>query len=169
MKVFFALLLTICIVRSTPVHSQINNLELKPVVSETVDQPVKEKSTEEPKTPDTPPETVTPQPVAVQVQERKGCELAYNYDWPQNIAYAVCMAESTGNQDAVNWSDNHGTCVGSFSLWQVGCFWYYYYGYTDKDFYNPDVNVQIAYQIYKRQGSFNAWTTYTRGSYRKYL
>ncbi len=117
----------------------------------------------------TPIETVTTVVEPVQETSRKGCELAYNYDWPQSTAYAICMAESSGNQDAVNWSDNHGTCIGSFSLWQVGCFWYSYYGYSANDFYNPDINVEIAYKIYKRQGSFNAWTTYTRGSYLRYL
>ena len=61
--------------------------------------------------------------------------------------------------------DNHGTCRGSYSLMQVGCFWYYHYGYSDKDFHNPKINMEIAYKIYKRQNSFRAWTTYTSGKY----
>lgn len=163
MKIIFALVVTLFIAHLTPVQAQINNSTIEdtqvlPVVTETVQA--------------TEPVAPIEQPVAVvePVQvTRRGCELAYNYDWPQDIAYAICMAESTGNQDAVNWSDNHGKCVGSFSLWQVGCFWYPYYGYSSEDFYNPEVNVEIAYQIYKRQGSFKAWTTYTRGTYLKYL
>lgn len=148
--------------------SHINNQPSAPVM-ETKKQVTEPTVAELPNT--TAAVVTTPESVVEQVQEitRKGCDLAYNYDWPQDIAYAICMAESTGNQDARNMSDNHGSCVGSYGLWQVGCFWYYYYGYSDSDFYNPDVNVSIAYQIYKRQGSFNAWTTFTRGSYLKYL
>lgn len=101
--------------------------------------------------------------------KRVGCEIAYNYDWPQKIAYAVCMAESGGNQNAHNATDNHRTCMGSFSLFQVGCFWYPYYGYSENDFYNPEINTQIAYNIWKRQGGFRAWSAYNNGSYLRYL
>ena len=110
----------------------------------------------------------TPEPITAP-PARVGCELAYNYDWPQKIAYAVCMAESGGNQYAHNGTDNHKTCIGSYSLFQVGCFWYPFYGYSENDFYNPEINTQIAYNIWKRQGSFHAWSAYNNGSYLKYL
>lgn len=97
------------------------------------------------------------------------CSLAYNYDWPQPVAHAVCMAESTNNVNAVNMGDNHKVCIGSFSLMQVACFWYPYYGYSEADYYNPQVNMQIAYNIWKRQGGFQAWSAYTTGKYLRYL
>jgi len=95
------------------------------------------------------------------------CSLAYNYDWPQDVAYAVCMGESSGNQYSLNGKDNHGTCTGSYGLFQIGCFWFPYYGYEIN--YDPHVNVQIAYNIWKRQGGFGAWSAYTSGKYLKYL
>jgi len=97
------------------------------------------------------------------------CSLAFNYPWPQKIAYAVCMAESGGRVGAVNWGDNHGSCIGSFSLFQLGCFWYPYYGYSSADFYNPKVNVEIAFKIWQRQGGFGAWSAYTNGAFNRYL
>lgn len=116
----------------------------------------------------------TPEPVkATEPTPQTGCEayrhLFQQYDWPVNTALAICQAESSGNTQAVNWGDNHGKCKGSFSLMQVGCFWYPYYGYAVTDRFTPEVNVKIAYEIYKRQGSFKAWTTYTQGRYLKFL
>jgi soluble lytic murein transglycosylase-like protein len=103
----------------------------------------------------------------------QGCEqyrhLFEQYAWPVNTALAICQAESSGNIQAVNWGDNHGKCKGSFSLMQVGCFWYPHFGYSEADRYKPEVNVKIAYQIYERQKSFGAWTTYTGGRYLKFL
>lgn len=112
------------------------------------------------------PPTSVPQPAVMSGD----CSLVNNYtDWPTNIAYAVCMAESGGRVMAHNAGDNHGSCVGSYSLMQVGCFWYPYYGYSSADYYNPQVNIEIAHNIWKRQGGFNAWSAYKNGSYRKYL
>jgi hypothetical protein len=121
--------------------------------------------------PEEPLQTITEpvqQPQAVQTYTGD-CSLVYNYDWPVGIAYGVCMAESGGNVNAVNWGDNHGKCVGSFSLMQVGCFWYPYFGYSSADFYNPQVNMDIAYKIWQRQGGFGAWSAFTNGSYLRYM
>ena len=86
------------------------------------------------------------------------CMLAYNYDWPKDIAYQFCMKESGGRADATNWTDNHGKCMGSYGLFQIGCFWFPYYGYGDDVRYNPQINTEIAYNIWKRQGNFKAWS-----------
>jgi len=101
--------------------------------------------------------------------ELAGCGLAYKYDWPADTAKAVCMAESRGRTTATNMSDGHHNCDGSYGLMQVGCFWAPYYGHKVEDLYNPEVNMELAYKIYKRTDSFGAWTTYTRGLYRNYL
>lgn len=86
------------------------------------------------------------------------CMLAYNYDWNADIAYQVCMKESGGRSNATNWTDNHGSCTGSFGIWQIGCFWFPYYGYGEQAHYDPVIGTQIAYNIWKRQGNFHAWS-----------
>lgn len=91
-----------------------------------------------------------------------GCELVYNYsNWNQNVAYAVCMAESGGNTNAANYNDNHGKCVGSFGLMQLACFWIP--NPTD-----PIANMAKANEIYSRSG-WSPWGAYTSGKYVKYL
>lgn len=104
----------------------------------------------------------TPPPIST-----GNCTIAYNYDWPKQTAYAVCMAESSGNYREFNGSDNHGQCVGSYGLFQIGCFWFSYYGHPIT--YDANINVDIAYNIWKRQGGFGAWTAYTSGKYLRYL
>lgn len=118
---------------------------------------------EPPKIKEPPKEVVgTQNPANVQSsQPIKGigdCMLAYNYDWPQDIAYKVCMRESGGRTDATNWTDNHGSCTGSFGIWQIGCFWFPYYGYGEAAHYDPVIGTEIAYNIWKRQGNFKAWS-----------
>lgn len=93
--------------------------------------------------------------VPAPVVKKLGCELAYNYDWPQSIAYQICMKESGGNQNAANWGDNHMSwagCKGSFGLFQINC--------SHGQVFDPEQNVAIAYSMYKGWGnSFRAWTT----------
>lgn len=111
----------------------------------------------------------TAKPVAVAPAPTTGnCSLVNNYDWPKNVAYGVCMAESRGNSNAINWGDNHGSCVGSYGLMQVGCFWFPFYGYSVSDGYNPAINMLVAYKIWQRSG-FSPWTTWTSGAYLQYL
>ena len=86
------------------------------------------------------------------------CMLAYNYDWNADIAYQVCMKESGGRANAVNPTDNHGSCTGSFGIWQIGCFWFPYYGYGEAAHYDAQLGTQIAYNIWQRQGNFKAWS-----------
>lgn len=86
------------------------------------------------------------------------CMLAYNYDWNADIAYQVCMKESGGRANATNWTDKHHNCTGSYGLWQIGCFWFPYYGYGESAHYDPVIGTEIAYKIWKRQGNFKAWS-----------
>lgn len=97
-------------------------------------------------------------PVVAPVEQPKpagDCSLAYNYDWPQNIAYSVCMIESSGNPMAANWSDNHTSwagCMGSFGLMQINC--------SHGQLYDGVANMDVAYSMYKGWGnSFAAWTS----------
>jgi Lysozyme like domain len=140
----------------------------EPIVPEVVPEPIPtiEPIVEPPSEPTPEPVYVAPEPV----QMSGDCSLVNNYtDWDTRVAYAICMAESTGNVMAHNSGDNHGSCVGSYSLMQVGCFWYPFYGYSSADYYNPQVNMEIAHNIWQRQGGFGAWTTYTGGKYTKHL
>ena len=110
-----------------------------------------------------------PAPAPAPAPVSGSCELAYNFDWPANVAAAICMAESSGIATQTNMGDNHGKCVGSYGLMQNGCFWFPYFGYTLAQAHDPVVNMTVANKIYKRQGSFNAWTTYTSGKYLRFL
>lgn len=138
-------------------------------------EPSRIESVQPAKTATIPPVVQTPvtaapeQPKIVNPATPGTCDLAYKYDWPARTARAVCWAESTNNVMSTNMKDNHGVCRGSFSLMQVGCFWYPFYGYSEADYYNAEINMQIAYNIWKRQGGFQAWTTYTGGQYLKFL
>lgn len=84
-----------------------------------------------------------------------------------SLVMAIMRAESGCNSTALNGQDNHGSCTGSYGLMQIGCFWFGYYGHSIT--YDPEINIKIAYNIYKRQGSFNAWSAYKTGAYLRYL
>lgn len=67
----------------------------------------------------------------------------------------ICRLESQGYASAVNWKDSHVGCNGSFGLFQVGCL----HGVSKEKLYIPEVNVKVAYDLWKTSG-FTPWTTY---------
>ena len=71
------------------------------------------------------------------------------YAWNVDTALKVCNAESGGNVYAANWTDNHKVCMGSFGLMQVSC--------HSGQVYNPQQNIQIAYQKYLNGGWYQPW------------
>lgn len=83
------------------------------------------------------------------------------YDWNVQTAINVMFNESTCFQNAVNLKDKHasnlyrdypdGICWGSFGLFQTSC--------TDMVYYDPALNIALAYQIYKAQGWLGGWRT----------
>lgn len=89
------------------------------------------------------------------------CEAVRGYSWNDDVAYAVCMAESGGNPDATNMNDHHGQCRGSFGLMQLACF------HTSNPL-NPQENIRVAHQIWQEQG-WQPWGAYTSGAYLKYV
>ena len=109
------------------------------------------------------PDSIAPSTTAPSTPRSSGgCELVYNYsNWNQDVAHAVCLAESGGNTYAANYNDNHGKCVGSFGLMQLACFWIP--NPTD-----PIANIAKANEIYSRSG-WSPWGAYTSGKYLKYL
>jgi hypothetical protein len=89
--------------------------------------------------------------------------LLTQYDWNINIAYAIMLAESGGNPNAENWKDNHRVCSGSFGLFQLACF-----RGNINTLKDPEINVKMAYELYKREG-WRPWGAYTNRSYLKFL
>lgn len=87
--------------------------------------------------------------------------LVEQYDWNVSVAMAVMQAESGCNPEASNWNDRHATCIGSFGLFQLGCFW------TDNP-HDPATNVAKAYEIYSRSG-WRPWGAFNNKSYLRYL
>ena len=92
------------------------------------------------------------------------------YDWDNNIAWAVMMAESSGNPQAHNSKDYHRRvgCWGSYGLFQMGCIHFGHYGLTWDNKFSPEENIQSAYLLWKQRG-WKEWGAYTDGSYRKFL
>jgi hypothetical protein len=122
---------------------------IKPVIKEK--KKAVSKPAPKPKMQEKPPST--PEPVII----AGDCDLVEQYDWPIATAKRICFAESGGNVAAINWNDNHGSCKGSYSLMQVGCIHYYSRGLTPNT--DPNLNMKIAYEIWKQQG-FHPWSTY---------
>ncbi len=94
-------------------------------------------------------------------------QLAYNAGFrgnDLNTAVAIALAESGGNPSAYNPEAAAGTPQGhgSRGLWQI-------YGYVHPEYdgnhaFNPQVNAQAAYKIYRQSGGrFTAWSTYNLG------
>jgi hypothetical protein len=77
---------------------------------------------------------------------------------------AIAMAESSGNPDAVNATDNGGT-QSSFGLWQISTGTH---TPPAPNWQDPVTNAHLAIGKLNSQG-LGAWGTYTSGAYRKFL
>ena len=77
---------------------------------------------------------------------------------------SIAMAESGGNPNAYNPTDNNGT-QSSWGLWQISNGTHASVSPTWND---PLTNAQLAVQKFKTQG-LSAWGTYTSGAYLNYL
>ncbi len=88
-----------------------------------------------------------------------------------NIAAAVALAESGGNpraHNAVPPDDSYG-------LWQINMLGSLgpdrrkrYNLSSNEALYDPATNARVAYGIFQGSG-WKAWTTYTRGTYKKHM
>jgi hypothetical protein len=90
-----------------------------------------------------------------------------------NTMIGIAYAESGGDPNAHN--DNPKTGDESYGLWQINMI-----GKlgpsrrkalgisSNSALFDPATNARAAYMIYKSSG-LNAWTTYTRGTYLKYM
>jgi hypothetical protein len=84
------------------------------------------------------------------------------------VAVAVALAESSGNPAAVGdqtLAPTNGPAVG---LWQINTG--KHKEYTADQLIDPQVNANMAYQLYSaRGGQFTDWTTYNNGKYGDYI
>jgi len=77
---------------------------------------------------------------------------------------AIALAESSGDPQAVNATDNNGT-QSSFGLWQISTGTH---SPPSPNWADPITNAHLAIGKLNGQG-LGAWGTYTSGAYRKYL
>lgn len=59
-------------------------------------------------------------------------------------------------------AENHGVCIGSYGVLQVGCV-----HYSGQDVNSLEINVAIAYEVWQKQG-YTAWTMYNNSKYREF-
>jgi Lysozyme like domain len=82
------------------------------------------------------------------------------------VAAAIADAESHGNSQAVNRTDNNGTQT-SWGLWQISNGTH---GQPVPDILDPAVNAQQAVAKYNNAGhQFTPWGTYDSGAYQAFL
>lgn len=88
-----------------------------------------------------------------------------------DIAVAVALAESGGNPRAYNGKDRDR----SYGLWQINMIGGMgpdrrkALGISSNDaLFDPATNARAARMVWKSQG-WNGWTTYTRGTYKKFM
>lgn len=60
-------------------------------------------------------------------------------------------------------SENHGVCIGSYGVLQVGCV-----HYSGQDVNSLSQNIALAYEVWQKQG-YKAWTMYNNETYKDYL
>lgn len=77
---------------------------------------------------------------------------------------AIALAESGGNPDSLNATDNHGT-QSSFGLWQISTGTH---TPPSPNWADPVTNAKLAIGKLKSQG-LGAWGTYTSGAYKPFL
>lgn len=99
-------------------------------------------------------ETDTPDSIETKIMDVFGDE------W--EIAYAIMMAESSGNPNVIG--DRH-LKKPSVGLFQINQIWH---PYSTEDLQNPEFNIEIAKEI-RDNGGWERWTTYRTGAYQKYL
>lgn len=105
------------------------------------------------------PKAVPVVPSAPEITYSVGCEqyrpLIAQYSWDVATMMRICNAESGGNPTNHNWTDNHGSCLGSYGLFQIGCI----HGYSVAHLENPANNIAAAYKVWNG-GNYQAWSTF---------
>jgi len=97
--------------------------------------------------------------------------LVRSYDWPADVALEICRKESEGYAEAINpevHKDRQGNviCTSSRGLMQMACIHVIGSEYTLEDLLDPEVNIAIAYKLWKSKteegkDGFCPWSTYS--------
>lgn len=94
-------------------------------------------------------------------------EISKYSGWDVSTMAAIAQAENTSCDPLrhnLTGSENHGVCIGSYGVLQVGCVHYA----AGDDVNDLATNVRIAHAVWLKQG-YTAWTQYTNGKFRSYL
>lgn len=112
--------------------------------------------------------TTPPKPPVIKSPcEAMQTEVQKYTDWDANVMQAISQAENRGCDPLrhnLTMSENHGVCVGSYGVLQVGCL-HYNDGESRDDL---ATNVAVAHRVWQKQG-YTAWTMYKNGIYREFL
>jgi hypothetical protein len=81
------------------------------------------------------------------------------------VAGAIALAESAGNAEATNPTDNNGTQT-SWGLWQISNGTH---AQPVPNILDPNVNAQQAVAKYAGAGGWSPWGTYDSGAYKQFL
>jgi soluble lytic murein transglycosylase-like protein len=94
------------------------------------------------------------------------CNAVDGYSWNVQTAYAICMAESRGDPNAVDYNQNGTVDRG---LMQVNSIHADMVGGDLTSLLDPSINIKVAYALSKHGTDWTAWSTYNNGEYRKWL
>jgi hypothetical protein len=86
------------------------------------------------------------------------------YNWDYKVIIAIAKAENDTCDPLrhnLTSSEDHGVCVGSYGVLQVGCL--HYRAGENRD--SLVINVAVAYRVWLEQ-NYNAWTMYRNGEYK---
>lgn len=93
--------------------------------------------------------------------------LIAQYDWDVPTAYAVMMAESRGNPNALN--NNPATADYSVGLFQINLYGALANDRPSEEWLRvPENNVAYAYKMWQQSGWY-PWSVYKSGAYLQYL
>lgn len=81
--------------------------------------------------------------------------------------FAIAQAENRGcdpNRHNLTNSENHGVCVGSYGVLQVGCLHFE----AGEDRNDLSTQVAVAHRVWLKQG-YTAWTMFNNDEYEQFL
>lgn len=103
----------------------------------------------------------TKSPVSI-LSEKDVYKLICSYGWNCKTALAIARAESGLNCKAIHLNRNN---TEDFGLMQINSI--HAAKYQGRDIFDPQVNLDVAFQIYKASG-WHAWATFNDKSYLKH-
>ena len=84
-------------------------------------------------------------------------KIYFKDEW--RLAKAIMLAESGGNEKAINTNTNGTKDRGLFQINSI---------HKETNLFDPEHNIEVAYKVYKKQG-WTAWSAYNNKSYKKFL